>query len=161
MSAQHAANLLKWVRFVSDSVIKDFPESAMTRMESPTSNHALWVLGHLASTDAWIASVANIPGISVPETYAKLFGSGSKPVASAASYPKPAEVRKLFDANRAALLKWLESASPAALATPLKEKTGGFCDDPIDGLYKLAWHEGWHFGQVATIRKAMGLPSVM
>ncbi len=59
-----------------------------------------------------------------------------------------------------ALLNWLDTADAKALAMPLTEKTGGFTSDPVDALYKLAWHEGWHMGQVATLRRALGLKSI-
>ncbi len=158
---QHAASLLTWVRTTSESMLKDMPESAMTKQSCPTDNHPLWVLGHIASTDVWIASVVGAPGITAPDSYNGLFGGGSKPVADANHYPKLAEVKKLFDSNRAALLKWFESAPDSALAVSLKEKTGGFANDPIDAMFKIAWHEGWHFGQVASARKALGLKPVM
>jgi hypothetical protein len=32
--------------------------------------------------------------------------------------------------------------------------------DPADGLVKLAWHDGWHGGQLAGIRKSLSLPNV-
>lgn len=158
---QHVTSLLTWVRSMSESMIKDMSESAMLHQNCPTDNHALWTLGHLAATEAWMAGVIGISGVSVPETYAKLFGSGSKPVCDAKAYPKLAEVKKLFDSNHAAILKWLESAPDSALSASLKDKTGGFADDAIDGMMKLAWHEGWHFGQVASARKALGLKPVM
>jgi len=158
---QHAVSLLKFVRDYSNKLIKDFPEGKATFQASPTDNHLAWVLGHLASTDAWIGGALGIPGTAVPETYGKLFGGGSKPLPDPKAYPPLAELRKAFENGRAAVLKWLETAPDAALATPLADKTGGFCTDPIDGALKIAWHEGWHFGQVANCRKALGLPNAL
>ena len=55
MSAkQHAVSLLKWVRTISDGIVSDIPESAMTKQACATDNHPLWVLGHIAATDVWI-----------------------------------------------------------------------------------------------------------
>lgn len=158
---QHAASLLKWVRTISEGIVNDIPESSMTKQACPTDNHPLWVLGHIASTDVWIAGMLGISGVAVPESWNGLFGGGSKPKADAKAYPKVAEVRKVFDANRAAVLKWLEAAPDSALTVSLKEKSSGFANDPIDAMFKLAWHEGWHFGQAASVRKALGLKPVM
>lgn len=158
---QHALSLLQFTRKISNDMLNGIPEEKFTFQPCPTDNHVLWVLGHLASTDVWIAGVVGASGVTVPESYKKAFGSGSKPVSSTREYPPVAEVRKLFDGNRAALAKWYEGAPEASLTIPLKDKTGGFAEDPIDAALKLAWHEGWHFGQVASVRKAMGLPPVM
>jgi len=158
---QHAISLLNFTRKISNDMLKGIPEDKFTFQSCPTDNHVLWVLGHVATTDVWIAGVVGAAGITVPESYQKAFGQGSKPVSSPREYPSATEARKLFDSNRAALLKWYESAADAALAVPLKDKTGGFAEDPIDAALKIAWHEGWHFGQVASVRKALNLPPVM
>lgn len=156
---QQAKSLLTWVRSVSNLTLTDIPESAMTRQGTPHDNHPLWVLGHLASTDAWIGGLLGIPGMTMPDR--KLFGQGSRPVSDSKAYPACVEVKRVFDGNRAALLEWLEGATNAALETPLKEKTGGFTTDPIDAMHKIAWHEGWHFGQITSVRKALNLKSVV
>lgn len=158
---QQIINFLNWVRGTSISLLKDWPADKFCHQIQPSDNHPVWVMGHLASTDAWIGKEFGIPGTGVPETYAKLFGGGSKPTSNAADYPPAAEVRKSFDQTRAAMLAWLEKAPDAVLNASIKEKTGGFADDGWDAVLKLAWHEGLHFGQVATIRKGMGLPPVM
>lgn len=156
-----AVSLLAFTRSMSNMMLSDFPADKATYQPSPTDNHAVWVLGHIAATDWWVASVLDIPGVNVPESYGKLFGGGSKPTSDAKAYPSFAEARQVFEASRAAVLKWYESASPAELKTDLSAKTNGFTSDPVDCLFKLSWHEGWHFGQFASVRKALGLPSKM
>ena len=158
---QHANAVLKFTRKISTDLLKDYPEAKYTWQTSPSDNHPTWVLGHIALTDAWIGGVLGIKGIANPDGWDKLFGSGSKPVNDPKAYPSIAEVKKTFDTNRAAVVNWLEAAGDTDLAIPLTEKTGGFMTDPIDGMFKLAWHEGWHFGQVATLRKAQGLKPIM
>lgn len=158
---QHAINVLKFSRKVSTDLVKDFPEDKFTWQASPADNHAAWALMHIAMTDAWYAGLVGAKGTSVPEGWDKLVGPGSKPVNEPKKYPKPAEAKRVFEENRAAVLNWLEGASDKDLALQLGEKTGGFMLDPIDGALKLSWHEGWHMGQVATCRKALGLPPVL
>lgn len=160
-SRQQAIDFLKFVRGVSEGILNGIPDDRMTMQAAPTDNHPLWVLGHLASTDVWFAGVLGIPGVTVPDSYNALFGMGSKPVSDRTVYPPVSELRQYFNTSRAAVLKWYESASDAALKTPLTEKTGGFMNDPIDGAMKLGWHEGWHMGQAASVRKALGLKPVM
>jgi len=158
---EHVISLLKFTRTISEGILKDIPEHKLTYQASPFDNHPLWVMSHLAGTDAWIAGVSGIPGVEVSERISKATGMGSKPVDDPAQYAPAAEVRRAFDSSRAAILRWLETASDAALNADIRDKTGGFATTVLDALYKLAWHEGWHMGQAATVRKALGLPPVM
>jgi hypothetical protein len=158
---QHAINVLKFARTVSMDMLKGYPENKYTWQTGPEDNHPAWVMGHLAMTDVWIAGALGAPGTTAPAGWDKLFGGGAKPSSDPKAYPPIAELKKHFDGNRAAILNWIEAASDQDLAMSLKEKSGGFALDPVDAAFKLAWHEGWHFGQVATLRKAQGLPNVM
>jgi hypothetical protein len=157
----HISGYLRFVRSVSMDILKGFPEDKYCFQSGPHDNHALWCLGHLALTDAWIAKEVGITGVNVPSEWNAVFGQGTKPTSDASAYPSVSEVRRVFDATRAAVLNWTEGATEAQLAKSLKEQTGGFAADVLDGLYKLGWHEGWHFGQVASLRKALKLPNVM
>jgi hypothetical protein len=156
---QHAVALLEFTRKISNDILNGITDDKLTLQPSPTDNHALWVMGHLAATDAWIASTLNIPGVNVSEAVTKAYSSGAKP--SAKGNPPVVEVRKAFNESRGAVMGWLREASDSALAVDLKEKTGGFATDPIDAMLKISWHEGWHMGQVANVRKAIGLPNVL
>lgn len=156
---QHAVALREFTRKMSNDMLKGIPDDKLTFQPSPTDNHALWVMGHLAGTEAWIASLLNIPGVAVPEPIMKAFGMNSKP--GPQGNPPAADVRKAFNDSHAAVMRWFREAPDSALTTDLKEKTGGFATDPIDAMLKLSWHEGWHMGQVAGVRKALGLPSVL
>lgn len=155
---QHAIAFFEFTRWYSDNLLKGIPEDKYLHQPSPTDNHILWVLGHLAGTEAWIGGVVGAP-VNVPKHIQDAFGMGTKPKAS--GNPSIAEVKKAFVESRAALLGWLKSAPESALTMDLKEKTGGFATDTLDGMLKIAWHEGFHFGQVANIRKALGLPPSM
>jgi DinB superfamily len=158
---QHAISVLKFTRDVGTLTLKGFAEDRYTWQTSPFDNHPMWVLGHLATTDAWILGAVGGKGADLPAGWEKHFGPGTKPVSDPKQYPPLAEIRRVFETTRAALLNWLEGAKESDLSIPLKEKTRGFALDPIDAALKVAWHEGWHFGQVATLRKAQGLPAVM
>jgi hypothetical protein len=155
---EHAVSYLKWIRRRSAETLKGFPEDKLCFQNCPADNHPLWVMGHLALTDQWIGGLAGV-SVDVPARYAEFFGQGTKPQGDARKYPPAAEVRQAFDDSRAALVRWLETAAEAMLAADLREQTGGFATDMLDAFLKLGWHEGWHFGQVATLRKSLSLPS--
>lgn len=156
---EHAIALLEFTRSYTNNLMKDIPESQWTHQPSPTDNHVLWCLGHIAGADAWMAGELGIPGVEVPETILKAFGMKSKP--SPSGNPGAAEVKRAYDSSRDAIIKWLRSAPDSALAGDLRERTGGFAADPLDMIFKIAWHEGFHAGQIANIRKALQLPATM
>jgi DinB superfamily len=157
---QHALALLTFARNASIGVMKDWPEDKWIAQSTPHDNHPIWVMGHIANTDAWIGGMIGIDMPSLPASYSTMFGMGSKPGNVTRDYPSAAELRGNFEKTRAALVAWIESASEAQLGISLSEKSGNFTSDPVDAALKSAWHEGWHFGQVATIRRALGLPSM-
>lgn len=150
---------MHFTRLMSLKTLADWPADKLTFQRGPEDNHPLWVMGHLAGTDAWIGGLLKIPGTEVPEAYQALFGMGSKPLPDLKAYPAVDEIRGCFNGARSAIRHWLDNASEKDLATPLKDATGGFADDAADAFHKLCWHEGWHLGQVATLRKALGLKS--
>lgn len=160
-SRDYALSALKFVRGMSNDMLKGYPEDRMTHQNSPSDNHPVWVMGHLAMTDGWALSLLGGTAPAIPDTYKEIFGPGTKPTSDSKAYPPAPDVRRVFDDVRTALIRWYETAPDAALTVALSDKSGGFFNDPIDALIKLGWHEGWHFGQVATIRKSLGLPNVM
>lgn len=97
----------------------------------------------------------------MPENYNALFGYKSQPQGNVKAYPPFAEVKKNFQAAREALINAAKAASDKSLEQPLGEKGGGFATDGLDALLKGAWHEGWHAGQIAEVRKALGLKPSM
>ena len=156
MNARERA--LGQMEFTRSMVVK-FVDGLPADRACEGDNHALWTLGHLASTDAWAAGILGVDA-SVPPAWEKLFGYGSKCVDDPKAYPPLAEVRTAFDEIHAKLVAFFTKATDAALDAPLKEKSGGFFKDGWDTMFKLAWHEGWHTGQLAAARRSMQLPSV-
>lgn len=156
-----ALALARFARSVTLNLIKDWPTDKLTHQAAPTDNHVLWTVGHLAGSDAYIAKCCGAPPLEIPESLAKATGMGSKPSPRAADYPPLPEALRVLEKARKDLERWFETAAPAQLSQSLKEKTEGFADDPVDLLAKMAWHEGWHAGQIASLRKSLGLPPVI
>lgn len=154
----HALSLLEFTRWYSNNLLKDLPESKWNFQPSPTDNHVLWCMGHLAGTEAWLGGILGFDA-KVPEPIAKAYGQHTKP--SPTGNPPTADVKRAFEASRNAFVQWLKTTPESALNTNLKEQSGGFFTDPVDAAHKIAWHEGFHFGQVANIRKALALPPSM
>ncbi|MEM1329859.1 MAG: DinB family protein [Planctomycetota bacterium] len=133
---------------------------AWTRPPYEGGNHALWTVGHLATSDTGFARGLGVE-LDVPHGYPELFGMGSEPKAAASAYPDPQGVVELFHTNREALREAARAANPATLAEP---RTGPMSDIIPNGAMLVvfcAQHEMVHAGQMGMIRRALGLPRVI
>lgn len=155
----YTLSVLEFTRWYTHNLLKDIPQDKWTHQPSPTDNHILWCLGHIAGTDAWIGATLGVAGVHVPENIQKAFGMGTTP--SQTGNPAAADVLAALEQSRAKIVAWLKDAPESALKIDLNEKTGAFAKDPIDALIKIAWHEGFHAGQIANIRKSLGMPRTM
>jgi hypothetical protein len=138
----------------------DIPAEKAAFQTSPTDNHLLWHLGHLALDYHWFAAALDGKPTGTTETDTKLFGMGSKPVPDAKAYPPLAELRARFDAGWKRFVAAAESVREEDALKPALVESGGFLKDRLDTIEKVAWHDGWHAGQVSGLRKALGLKGV-
>lgn len=156
-----AVAIFKFAHKTTDRFSTGFADNQMTAMPTPTSNHVLWNLGHLAVSNAWFASMVDGAPVGVEDSWDKMFGMNSKPVADASGYPSIADVRAMYQKTAERLEDAARARSDADLLQPPTGESGGFLSDKLDSIIKAAWHEGWHLGQIAEIRKSLGLPSAM
>jgi len=152
-----AVELLQFARKTITKYMGGFADDKLTAQPGGLVNHLLWTQGHLAATAAWALSVVSGEKGAVPDSYDKLFGMGSSPTADPAAYPSAAEVRGYFDSSFNKLVAAASKMNDTQLAAAVE--AGGFARDKADLLAKIAWHEGWHVGQVADLRRLLGLGS--
>jgi uncharacterized damage-inducible protein DinB len=158
---QPALACLKFSRKISGDLISTVPEGKLAFQPCPTDNNVLWSLGHLAMTYNWLTGLAGGDAGKLPESYGGLFGGKSKPTGNAKDYPSLSELRMAFDDQYNRFVTTMEKLPEADLSTSVADKTGGFASDKLDLIHKATWHEGWHAGQISSIRRALGLPPVM
>lgn len=154
-----AIGLAKFAHGVTTKFANGFTEAQYTAQPVGCKNHLLWTLGHLSATASWLGTLVDGKPHTVPATYEKLFGYNSQPVADATAYPPFAEVRKAFDDSFDRLIASASALDDASLSQPCTADTSGFCSDKLDAVQKCGWHEGWHVGQLADLRRELGLPS--
>ncbi len=158
---RRALELLTFAHGSTTALLADWPEDKLTFQPSPTDNHALWTIGHLAATYQWFTTLLDGTRAPLPDNYNALFGTGSKPVADPAAYPPAADVRAHFDRAYERLVDLAARIRPADAAKPTIGDSHGFCRDRADVLDKAAWHEGWHAGQLSSLRRALGLKGII
>jgi hypothetical protein len=159
--AKRGLELVNWAHGTTIALLADWPPDKLTFQPSSHDNHALWTIGHLATTYQWLASLLDGTWAPLPDNYNALFGMGSKPLPDAAAYPPVSEVRSHLDRMYGRFAELAARIRPADAGKPTVGDSHGFCRDRADVLYKAAWHEGWHSGQLSSLRRALGLKSIM
>ena len=154
---EHAITVVMFARRMTDQLLEDIPEDKLLHQPVEGGNHALWVMGHLASADDMFAGLYDGGQTKLPESYKKLFGMGSTPTNDAAAYPPVAEVRQHYAAARQRLLDAARAADDSVLNSPLPDDFGDFAPDKLGLLISLPWHEGLHAGQITMVRKSLGI----
>ncbi len=142
-------------------MIDDIPAGKICHQPVAKANHALWVLGHVACTDDYFLTSVGGAKPLLDESWSKRFGSGSTPGIDAKAYPSLADVKAAAAKTRAALVKWFESMDDAKFGTAFTGDMVGFAPNYGTLPISIAWHEGFHSGQISAVRRSLGLPNAM
>ena len=157
--ARRAAEFLRFARKMVDDMAAGIPDERATEQIAGAYNHKTWTIGHLGDSNAWFASLIDGRPVGTPPGHESLFGMSSKPVADAGTYPSLDELRAHREATFNRLVAAVEALTDDELLNdPLDGDGAGFVNDKFDSALKAAWHEGWHLGQIAALRKGLGLP---
>lgn len=125
------------------------PEESLHEPE-PGGNSLNWVLGHLLWGRNQIFQILGRPPIWEPEKIAR-YARGSAPI-GADDHPEPLEeIRAALERTREPLLQTLRSLSAEQLAA-VDEKGQSLAQR----VAMLAFHEGYHGGQIGLLRRLLG-----
>jgi uncharacterized damage-inducible protein DinB len=153
----HVLSSYDWTQTALKSIFDTIPPEQFMYQPFPGANHALWTLGHLATVDQYfLKMIAGRDGALFDKNKTTFFAK-SQPSTNANDYPPLEEVRKYFDSSRAEFRAWIDSLDDAKLEAPLPEKWEQFANSHAGMVFRLCWHEGMHYGQLAVIRKSLGL----
>lgn len=120
------------------------------------ANHAGWCVGHLVTTDDYCLGALAGQAHVCPESWGALFGMNSKPTVGPEGYPSRAELVEAMTERREALRRWLSSLSEAQAREPIEGDLAPFASSRGVLGASLAYHEGFHVGQISVARRAMG-----
>lgn len=168
------AELLESNKILLGRYLKGFSDANHTAQAPGLPNHVAWCLGHLALTMHRAAEKldpAPIPAADFIDTKgrsehrgdARRFSTesvafGSTPAGDAARYPSFARCQEIY--NNA--IDRLAAAVRGATDAQLDAVTAwGPSETPIGLLCaRMAFHNGMHTGQIADLRRALGIGSV-
>lgn len=163
-TTDYVKSALEMTRNMTMELIVDMKDAALTAPTPRGGNHPLWILGHLAYSEANIVNEFIVGEPNPLADWKDVFGSGSEPVADAGHYPPFDDVLARFEQVRERTLTLLNGLSDEDLDKPAKgcppdhkESFGtvGQC------FNILALHPAMHYGQVADARRAAGRKPMM
>ncbi len=152
--------LLSLARERTLAAVLDLPDEFLALQPAGARNHPAWTLGHLFFVESLGGRVLGL-NTDVPRGWEQRFATGSVPEPNRTLYPAKSELLDRLARQRLALLGIVERLTPADIeraAPPLpvlgRSATWG------DVLLYLAWHEGYHNGQIAVWRRDAGIGQV-
>lgn len=143
-------------------LVKDIPETLMTAQFPGVPNHPTWHLGHLAVVyDGMTGMLGGAK--TLDDSWQGRYGMGSTPVADASAYPTKAEIVRIYDERREALLQAFDVASPERFmsANPIPSLVERLPTIGHMTIFAMLTHESMHLGQIAVWRNAAGLGQVL
>ncbi|MCG8409608.1 MAG: DinB family protein [Phycisphaerales bacterium] len=158
---QAGLDTLTFSRKAFMGLIDSIPEDKLLHQPSEGANHAMWIMGHLACTDEFFMNKLGDRPFNRFGDWEKIFFMGSKPSPNASDYPSANEVRETMANNREQLVSWVKPWDESKLLSPLPGDLRNFATSHASWISTLAWHEGMHTGQLAAIRKSLGLTPVL
>ncbi len=147
-----------------DILINDLQDEPLAQPTTRGGNYALWILGHLACSEAHMLKEIIQEESNPLESWKELFGAGSEPTANADDYPRFEEVREKFDQIRGESLAYLETITDDDL-----DRKNPSCPPDMQSYFgtlgnclnMISIHSMYHTGQVADIRRALGRKPVV
>jgi DinB superfamily len=138
--------------------IRIIPPHQWLERPARSSNHVLWLVGHLATTRALV--VQALSEGSVKPELDPLFAGGI-PLQEDSRYPAPADVADVWSRMAVRLDGAMKGASSATLSRPVPRGGRSF-DGTIGGmLAAAAFHEAYHVGQLGYLTRWLGHPSLL
>lgn len=128
----------------------------------PAGNCANWVLGHMvASRDKMLGLLGQKPVWD--EATAKRYDNGSAPISNGAAGTVPFDrIRAAFQTSQERAMAGLSGADAATLAQKAPFSPTGNPDETIGSLLAtLVFHDAYHAGQTAMLRRVVGKAATM
>jgi hypothetical protein len=155
----HLLSTLEFSHGLFMHFVDGFPAEHAFTMPSPTENHMVWQIGHLAVTHEFFCGCVSKQTWKSDEKLNGLFGMASKPVNNPSLYPSLAESQAMLASGLSKFVGLIKQYDDAALSVDAEIDTHGFLKTKLDTIGRNAFHYGWHLGQVSALRRSLHLPA--
>ena len=126
---------------------------------SGKGSHLNWTLGHIVSSRNVMLEFVGGKKVG-GEDLERLYSRGTPPPGAGEAIPL-AELLKLYQAAHGPIEAFLKQANDAALNKPIEATVEVLGKTVGDALSALIWHEGYHAGQIGTLRRLAGKPGAL
>jgi hypothetical protein len=141
------------------ATLADFSDQDMLVRPVPSANHALWQLGHLAVTEAWMLEhLTGNDAVPPPAHWQGKFKKDQAKNDDPEFFPKKGEILAYFDKVRAATADWVRASTPAALEKGTGDAIKAFAPTAGHLILMFPVHAAMHIGQFQVIRRKLGKP---
>jgi hypothetical protein len=142
-------------------LVADLDASNMSARKAGIANHSSWIVGHLTHSCQELGRVIGLDPW-LPADWAARYGTGSVPRSDADAYePKHAALEMLRD-SQTRLSEAVARLSEEDLDRPFPTESYREIFPTVRHALTqvMLSHTAYHVGQLATWRKAMGLPPI-
>lgn len=131
-------------------------EADLWRCPAEHVNPMLWLAGHVADTRAVVLKVM---GEDYQLPWADQFRRGSH-LGNPTQYPSLLEVKSVMAETSSHINAMLPLIDDERLCRPASGIGIPRAETLLDEISFLAWHDTYHLGQMAYLRKALGFPAI-
>lgn len=145
--------------YLFQALLKDLRDHPLATQSPAGGNHAIWTLGHITLLEAALPTVLS-GGTNPLAKWEPLFSAGTKPSLDAAAYPSFDELLAAYREHRAILMKQLDDVGEAGMDRVPAQIPTGF--EPLMATFGqtfqlMAMHQMLHAGELADVRRSLGL----
>jgi hypothetical protein len=148
----YVAGMFKTNTDIVNGIVSQIQPDDWFRKPGDDSNHLLWVVGHLSTARG---SVVRLLGGEWSDQWTSLFTRGAKP-APQTDYPSAQQILDRWNDVSAKLSSLIAHPPGELMSKPAPDGPPSF-DGKVSGTVAfLAFHETYHVGQVAYLKKWLG-----
>ena len=152
---------LAFILATNDALVErsfqDVPDADLWKRPTTHSNPMLWIFGHMVNTRA---GLLRLLGGEADLGWGDVFNRGAE-LTDASGYPARERITAVSHEVNAKLYGALAALSDADLAKPATRPFTPAVKTLGDQISFLTMHDTYHVGQLAYVRKALGLPGVV
>ncbi len=151
------AGILKLNTMLFEKALGGLDRAALLRRPVVGANPPLWIAGHLVGSRF---SIAAMLGEAAQSPLPPVFAKGAQ-VPPDADLPEPDQVLSAWRGISPVVLARLAEATAEQLAAPSPRRLPLEDNNVLGAITFLTYHEGYHIGQLAMVRKGLGLPGLV
>lgn len=145
----------QWTR----DLLRDLHEADWFHLPAPAVGHAVWQVGHLASSQIVLVHMRCF-GLAytdlATESFRDSFGRGSLPSNDRSIYPRITDLVETFERIHTDAVRRVRDVSEAELAGPAIGDPHPMFRTREGAVGTAVMHEAFHAGQIALIRRILG-----